>query len=85
MAEDPGTFIHGWFADDGAGLQIHLPGAEPFKQTYPPELQSGRLIAAETTAALRKLGVASPTDLKMVAWTPQGTQTLDTIRLGFTG
>jgi hypothetical protein len=85
VAEDPGTFIHGWFADDGAGLQIHLPGAEPFKQTYPPELKSGRLIAAETTAALRKLGVASPTDLEMVAWTPQGTQTLDTIRLGFTG
>ncbi|MGO4202755.1 hypothetical protein AB4Z09_13575 [Rhodococcus sp. TAF43] len=85
VAEDPGTFIRGWFSDESAGLDIHLPGAEPFVRAYPPAFESGRRIAAETTAALRKFGVESPTDLEMVALAPSGTQKLDTIRLGFTG
>lgn len=85
VAEEPGIFIRGWFSDEGAGLEIHLPGAEPFERSYPPAFQSGRRIAAETTAALRKFGVESPTDLEMMAMAPRGTQKLDTIRLGFTG
>ncbi|MFD1812638.1 DUF6301 family protein [Rhodococcus gannanensis] len=84
VPEEPETFIRGWFADEGAGLEIHLPGAEPFERSYPPVMESGRRIAAETTAALRKFGVASPTDLEMMAAAPQGTQKLDTFRLGFT-
>ena len=85
MAEEPGTLVRGWFSDESAGLDIHLPGVEPFVQSYPPTCESGRRIAAETTAALRKFGVESPADLEMVALAPQGTQQLDTIRLGFTG
>lgn len=85
VTAEPGTFIRGWFADDGAGLEIQQPGAEPFERLYPPALESGRLIAAETTAALRKFGVESPTDLEMRAMAPRGTQELDTFRLGFTG
>ncbi|MFC8936256.1 DUF6301 family protein [Rhodococcus sp. NPDC057135] len=84
VADEPGPFVQGWFADDGAGLGIHLPGAEPVVRSYPPSFESGRRIAAETTAALRKFGVASPTDLEMEAWAPWGTtQALDTFRLGF--
>ncbi|MDH6279878.1 DUF6301 family protein [Prescottella agglutinans] len=83
VAEDPGIFIRGWFSDESAGLEIHLPEAEPYVRSYPPAFESGRQIAAETTAALRKFGVESPADLEMVALAPSGTQKLDTIRLGF--
>jgi len=83
VAEEPGTFIRGSFSDESAGLDIHLPGAEPLVRSYPPVYDSGRRIAAETTAALRKFGVESPADLEMVALAPSGTQKLDTIRLGF--
>ncbi|WFR73539.1 DUF6301 family protein [Prescottella defluvii] len=64
VAEEPGTFVRGWFADESAGLEIHLPGAEPFERSYPPAFESGRRIAAETTAALRKFGVESPPNWK---------------------
>lgn len=83
VVEDPEIFIRGWFSNESAGLDIQLPGAERFVRWYPPTLESGRRIAAETTAALRNFGVESPQDLEMVALAPSGTQKLDTIRLGF--